>query len=165
MDSIQPVSNATTGSAAAGRPLATSETAGVGAAQPAAAPQTATSVSATSSVTNISVVYSRVDSMLDSLGLDQQANQVLRMILALLIMEALLGQDGGSRQSGGVGLSATDILAHHGMRSENMGIQAETNMIQIQQQSTTLTTSQAVQSLTDANEQGDAEGTTLDTRA
>jgi len=102
--------------------------------------------SITMSTSNVTMVYSRVDSLMSSVGLDLQNNQLLRMILALMIMQALLGQEDGNQQvrgadilSAGLGrtLSSVSVLS----------MQSETNVVQIQHQSSTLSTAQAVQSL------------------
>jgi hypothetical protein len=97
------------------------------------------------------MVYSRVDSLMNSVGLDLQNNQLLRMIIAFMIMQALLGQEDGNQQTRGA-----DILgAGLGQTQSNatfLSMQSETNTVQIQHQSSLLSTAQAVQSLGTAAE-------------
>jgi len=89
-------------------------------------------------------------------------NQMLRMIIALMIMEALLAQDGGSQQAGGVGLFAGGSQQSDAMF---LSIQSETNTIQIQEQSSTLATSQGIQSLGLPDGQTEPGGSQLDMQA
>ncbi len=166
MDSIQPVSSGNGGyggwiqpsssaSAGAGRPGATS-------AGQTPAQVDGSSLTITATTTNVSVVHSQVDSLLNSVGLDLSDNQVLRMIIAMLIMEALLAQDGGNQQAGGIGL-----FAGLDQRSEAsyLSIQSETSSIQIQQQSSSLATPQAIQSLGLPGGQTEPGGSQLDMQA
>lgn len=166
MDPVQPVSTSYTGAAAPAQRQSGSLSPGagvVGGVETAQAGiQTASAMSITSSSTSISMVYSQVDMMLGNVGIDLEDNQVLRMIIALMILEALLAQDGGNQQAGGVGL-----LAGTGQRSSSMAgflsIQSETNIVQIQQQSTALSSTQAFQSIGLGAGEGNANGSRLDT--
>jgi hypothetical protein len=54
-----------------------------------------------SSLAHITQVHSQVDAFLGTFGIDLQNNQVLRMIIALLILELLLGRDGVNGRGGG----------------------------------------------------------------
>ena len=166
MDPVQPVSTSYTGAAAPvqSQSGALSPGAGVvaGGEIAQAGIQTSSAVSITSSSTSISMVYSQVDMMLGNVGIDLQDNQVLRMIIALMILEALLAQDGGNQQAGGVGL-----LAGIGQQSSSMAsflsIQSETNVVQIQQQSSALSSGQAIQSIGLGAGESDTNGSRLDT--
>ena len=102
MDPVQPVSTSSYTGVAAPVPRqsgAVSPGAGVagGIEVAQAGIQTGSAMSITSSSTSISMVYSQVDVMLGNIGIDLEDNQVLRMIIALMILEALLAQDGGNQ--------------------------------------------------------------------
>jgi hypothetical protein len=168
VDGIQPVSSWFSGpiqwpqgnvNAAAGG--AVSESTG-GQSAGMAAGATAT-ISSTSTV--MSVVHSRVDSMLSSLGLDTQANEVLRMIIALLILEALLARDGGSQQAGGAGLQDFGSALRASVFAPLRGYHSETNLVQISHQSTTVSTAWAIQSTGLSGDGSESSGANLDTRA
>lgn len=169
MDPVQPVSTSSyTGVAAPVQRQSASLSPGAGVAGgieiAQAGIQTGSAMSITSSSTSISMVYSQVDVMLGNVGIDLEDNQVLRMIIALMILEALLAQDGGNQQAGGVGL-----LAGIGQRSSSMAgflsIQSETNIVQMQQQSTALSSTQAIQSIGLGAGEDNTNGSRLDTSA
>jgi hypothetical protein len=122
-----------------------------------------TTISSTSTV--MSVVHSRVDSMLSSLGLDTQTNEVLRMIIGLLILEALLARDGGSQQAGGAGLQDFGSALRASLLSPLMSYHSETNLVQISHQSTTVSTSWAIQSTGLSGDGSESSGANLDTQA
>lgn len=166
MDPIQPISTSHTGVAAPvqRQPGSLSPGAGIvgGVNVAQAGIQTGSAMSITSTSTSISMVHSQVDTMLGNVGIDLENNQVLRMIIALMILQALLAQDGGNQQAGGVGL-----LAGTGQRSGSMAgflsIQSETNVVQLQQQSTALSSTQGIQSIGLGAGEGNANGSRLDT--
>lgn len=146
MDPIQPVSISNVGLS---RPTGTStvETAaGASSVGQSMGLQSESASSITMSTSNVTMVYSQVDSLMNSVGLDLQNNQLLRMIIAFMIMQALLGQEDGNQQTRGA-----DILsAGLGQATSNasfLSMQSETNIVQIQHQSSALSTAQAVQSL------------------
>ena len=169
MDAIQPVSSSYSGAVYPAQSLSSDAVAGVSG---AGAPQIqqvglqagqATSISAVSNTT--SMVYSRVDAMLSNVGMNLQDNQMLRMIIALLVLQALLGQEGTNQsQGGGLGL-----LAGAGGRAEStsalLSLQSQTNVVQIQHQSSTMLTSQAIQSIGLESGQNQDGGERLDLRA
>ncbi|MFQ5489350.1 MAG: hypothetical protein ACE5GE_01400 [Phycisphaerae bacterium] len=118
--------------------------------QPIQAPQAAsasaasssTTVASMSSSTSITMVNTQVDAMLESLGGGLQDNQMLKMVIALMILQAMLAKDGGSQQAAIDGLM--NVLGAVGSRgSQAISIQSATNVVQIQQQSNVLMTSQA----------------------
>jgi hypothetical protein len=167
VDSIQPVSSGNGGYASRITPPSVAPT---GAGRPGAtsAGQTAaqiggSSLTITASTTNVAMVHAQVDSMLNSVGLDIGDNQVLRMIIALMIMEALLAQDGGNQQAGGLGLFAG--MDQQRADASYLSIQSETSTIQIQQQSSSLVTSQGIQALGLPGGQSEAGGSQLDLQA
>jgi len=101
----------------------------------------------------ISVVNSRVDTMLASFGGEMAADQQLRMIIALLILNALLG--GGDSQPSQASDRSIELMAGLealGRRSDVAQFSA-TNIIQIRHQSTLVYTEQAVQTTTRAADQ------------
>ena len=111
MNPVQPVGNAAAGVAPAQ------------AAQPQAVSSSGTSAQAVAQVSSsvsMSVVHTQVDAMLQTIGGGLQDNELLRMVIALLIMQALLAKDGGNQQSAIDGLidykpggnqRATELLA------------------------------------------------------
>jgi hypothetical protein len=97
--------------------------------------------------------------------LDIGNNQLLRMMLALLILEALLAQDGGGQQAGAGAGSLSGNGSRGSMLASMMSVQSETSIVQIQHQSTTLATSHAVQSLGATSGDPQSDGSQLDVRA
>ncbi len=110
------------------------------------ATQSMTSVSTTSTTTAQSV-DARVGEFLESFGSEIQSDQQLRMIIGLLILQALLSGDRkeGDVQGGEMNIAAmmADMLAN----KQDAGIISQTNIVQIQQQSSLVVTDQAVQTL------------------
>lgn len=95
-----------------------------------------------SSTTSVTMINTQVDTMLASLGGGLQDNQLLKMVIALMILQALLATDGGSQQAAIDGL--LNVLgAVAGRGSQAVSLQTATNVFQIQQQSTILMTGQA----------------------
>lgn len=94
-------------------------------------------------------VQSKVDMLLQSIEPSLGADQQLRMIIALLILNALLGRN-DERSGGGAELaglaSGLDTL---GSRRTECAMFSATNIIQIQHQSTLVYTEQAVHSIGD----------------
>lgn len=107
----------------------------------------APSVSMVSSV-NTTAIYSHVDTMLAAVGGGVQDNQLLRMIIGLLILQVLMGVDGGNQQTGAGALLGMLGLAGADRQTQAATLHSATNVVQIEQQSTLLTTSQAVLSPT-----------------
>ncbi len=163
MGPIQPVGTSISGTqqAPVANPVTPSPTT---ASAPAEAAGAATSTTMVSSVSATSV-YAQVDAMLAAVGGSVQDNQLLRMIIGLLILQVLMGADGGSQESaagallGMLGQAGTD---RHGSVAS---LQSATNVIQIQQQSTVLTTSQAVLSPTATEGDPNNPGSQVDVEA
>ena len=107
----------------------------------------ASSVSMVSSV-NTTAIYAQVDQMLAAVGGGVQDNQLLRMIIGLLILQVLMGADGGNQQTGAGALLGMLGLAGAGREAQVATLHSATNVVQVEQQSTLLTTSQAVLSPT-----------------
>ena len=146
MNSVQPVGPNPTGAV---------PTQGVQAAPVSAPGTSATAVSAVSSSLSISMVHTQVDTMLQAIGGGVQDNQLLRMVIALMILQALLAKDGGSQQAAIDGL--LDVLrTGAGQRTTAVSMHSATNVVQIQQQSTVLMTGQAALAPTHA--EGDPNG-------
>ena len=122
-------------------PSPTTATASVGAAGATTSTTTVSSVRATS-------VYAQVDAMLAAVGGSVQNNELLRMIIGLLILQVLMGADGGGQESAAGALLGMLAQADAGRQGGVASLHSATNVVQIQQQSTVLTTSQAVLSPT-----------------
>ena len=121
-------------------------------------------MTAMSSTTSVTMINTQVDAMLESLGGGLQDNQLLKMVIALMILQALLAKDGGSQQAAIEGLlNVLGVVAGRG--SQAVSLQSATNVVQIQQQSTVLLTSHAA--LTPDSAKGDPQepGENLDMTA
>jgi hypothetical protein len=120
--------------------------------QPAAAQQpaaaSASSAVAVSSSVNVTMVHTQVDAMLGAIGGGVQDNKMLRMMIALLILQALLTNDQEQQDAAMAGL--LDMLGmSSGKRPTQMiSLHSATDVVQIQQQSTVLATNQAALSPT-----------------
>ncbi|MCP4247938.1 MAG: hypothetical protein GY778_12895 [bacterium] len=120
---------------------------------------------AVSSSLNVTMVYSQVDAMMSNIGGGIQDNKLLRMMIALMIMQALLAEDGGNQQAGANALM--DLLGHSGgsQQSGMVGIRSATNVVQIQQQSAVLMTDQAATAPTATEGDPDSSGNNVDLSA
>lgn len=119
----------------------------------ATAAQTSAGASSTTSMTSSTsamMIHSRVDEFLSSFGSELQSDQQLRMIIGLLILQALLGNDRKESDVQGGELMTASLVASmlDGGKNE-AAIISETNIVQIQQQSTLVMTDQAIQTLAD----------------
>ncbi len=133
MNPVQPIG----GYAASPQPVQ-----GTAASPVSAAGGSVATLSAVSNSVSVSMIHTQVDAMLESIGGGVQDNQMLRMIIGLLILQALLAEDGGNQQppiDRLVGL----LGSVGGARSQALSLHSATNVVQIQQQSTVLMTSQA----------------------
>jgi hypothetical protein len=101
------------------------------------------------------MVHTHVDAMLAAIGPEVQNNQFLRMIIGLLILQALLANDGGNQQVGTNALLDLLGLSGANRQSEVVSMHSATNVVQIEQQSSVVMTSQAA--LTPTATEGDAE--------
>lgn len=112
-------------------------------------------------------IHTQADALVASFGSKAQGDQSLRMIIALLILEALLGKDGGkgsSKASEMGGLAAG--FAGFTQRTD-LALFSSTNIVQLQHQSTQVYTDQAVQTSAGSSDAGGAgaAGTHLDVTA
>jgi hypothetical protein len=163
---VEPVQPVSVSSGGWTRPAGTSaiETAaGAGTVGQSVGLQNESATSITMSTSNVTTVYSRVDSLMNSVGLDLENNQMLRMILAFMIMQALFAQEDGNQQMRGFEMLGGG-LGQMESHASFLSMQSETNVVQIQHQSSTLSTAQAVQSLGSDGSEG-SEGGRLDTVA
>lgn len=163
MGPIQPVGTNITGTAQTPATNATPASPAPTAATTKAA-DSATSVSLVSSV-NTTAIYSQVDTMLAAVGGGVQDNQLLRMIIGLLILQVLMGGDGGSQQAGAGALLSMLGLAGADRQAQVATLHSATNLVQIEQQSATLVTSQAVLSPTATEGDPDNPGSHVDLEA
>lgn len=141
-------------SATASQPVSTSSGAGraaaattSGAEQQNPAGEGLTVGSSSSLVMTAVSVQAQVDGFLQSFGSELAGDQQLRMVIALLILQALMRQqrDEGDVQGGEMAVlnAAAEALG----RRPSYTVFSETNIIQMQHQSTLLITDQAVQTL------------------
>lgn len=124
-------------------------------------------VASTSSITSMaSMVQYRVDELLSSFGSQMSGDQQLRMIIALLILNALLGKDKDQPTNKAAELAGLAAgLDGMGRRSE-VALFSATHIIQIQHQSTLVYTDQAVQTISGDQPAGqDPRGSSLDVTA
>ena len=160
MNPIQPVGDSAAGITTP-RADRTAELAGT---SQATATQASTAMEVSSTL-NVTMVYSQVDAMLSNVGGGTQDNQLLRMVIALMIMQALLAEDGGSQQSGANALMDLLGLSGGSGQSGMIGLHSATNVIQIQQQSTVLMTGQAAIAPTATEGDPDRSGDNIDLSA
>ncbi len=137
MNPVGPVNNGVGG----GTPIQRPNTNAVDGAQ--TSNMAATSASSQMSVTSVNM---QVSSMLQNIGGGLQDNQFLQAVIALIILQAMLANDGGNQQS-----AIQDLVnllgAGQGQgrgSQQTLSFQSATNIVQIQQQSAMLATPQAV---------------------
>lgn len=99
-----------------------------------------------SSMTHVTQVSSRVDSLLSDLGIDLQSNQLLRMIIGLMILELLLGKDGEAAPGNGGEFDMLSRLDGNSQSSRTLMIQSSTSTYSADYYSSELTGARAVQS-------------------
>ena len=111
-----------------------------------------------SSVTRVSQVHQEVNAFLGTLGGNLQDNEMLRMMLALLILNALLNQDDGSTsRNQRAGAAALELLGRMGGSQEVMHYQSSYSAVQVDyQQSSYVVGSQSVQPSSGAEVDGNA---------
>lgn len=122
------------------------------------------SIASPSTLTSTAVmIQTQVNSLLASFPSEMNGEQMLRMIIALLILQALLGKQDGQPMSQMAQLGGlAGGLDAFGRRSEFV-LFSSTNIVQIQHQSTLVYTPQAVQTITEGEPGGqDAPGSRLD---
>lgn len=94
-------------------------------------------------------VQSKVDALLQSIEPALGSDQQLRMIIALLILNALMGRNDEQSSRAAELSSLASGLDAMGSRRSDYALFSATNIIQIQHQSTLVYTDQAVQSVGD----------------
>ena len=112
-----------------------------------------------------SMVHSRVETFLASFDEALPSDQQLRMMIALLILQALLGKEDDQPMSKAAELAGIAVGLEVLGRRPDPAIISATNIIQIQHQSTLVYTEQAVQTLTESGGHSggqDATGARLD---
>ena len=103
--------------------------------------------SSSSTTTSAMFIDARVGEFLSSLGGELQTDQQLRMMIGLLILQALLSGDRKDGDVQGGELLTASLMAGLLGGQQDPGIISETNIVQIQQQSTLVMTDHAVQTL------------------
>jgi len=161
---MEPIQSVSSGYVPSTRPAQTSN---------AAASESVTSASFTqSSVTAISMsesvsaaaVSQNVENFLGSINPALGNNAYLKLLIAALIMQVLLGEDGGAQQSG-AGLQGLEALSGGRNNLLFVSIESSTNTVQLEQQSYRLDLTSAVQSLTESANGSDAPGRQMDVSA
>ncbi|MCB9866284.1 MAG: hypothetical protein H6816_06575 [Phycisphaerales bacterium] len=119
-----------------------------------------TAISASQSTTSVAITQ-QVDSFLSGIGSGLQNNAYLKLLIAALIMQVLLGEDGGAQQSG-AGLQGLESLAGGRNSALHITIESSTNTVQMQQQSYRLDANTAVQSMSGSANGADQPGQQMD---
>lgn len=154
MQPIQPTG------ADSGVPLQSSQSASAGAVRQGATTNTVSTTSSTSS-TNVTI-QQQVEVFLNSIDPAMANNQYLKLLIAALIMQFLLGDESSMQQTGQAGLNALEGLTGSRTNSMYLSIESATNTAQTQQQSTRLDVVGAVQTLSDTAETGEKAGGQID---
>ncbi len=111
-------------------------------------------------------VQTQVDTLLASFGPEMAADQQLRMILAMIILEALLSRGEDASQSRAAELGGLVAGLNTMGRQGQFTLFSATNVVQIQQQSTLVQSSYAVQTSTEGQSAGaGASGQNLDVKS
>jgi hypothetical protein len=103
-----------------------------------------------------------VETFLSSIDPAMANNQYLKLLIAALIMQFLLGDESTMQQSGQAGLRALETLAGGRNNALYLSVESATNTVQIQQQSSRLDVVGAVQTLSDADESDTQPGREMD---
>lgn len=113
-----------------------------------------------------SQVQAGVDALLTSIDGELAGDQQLRMMIAMLILQALLGKDDDQPANKAAELAGLAAGLNAFGHRTNVAMFSSTNIIQMQHQSTLLFTDQAIQTLThDETGSGQSMGTELDLSA
>ncbi len=111
-------------------------------------------------------VQTQVDDLLASFGPELAGDQQLRMIIALLILQALLGRDEDNTSHKATELAGLAANLDSFGRPSQIALFSETNIVQIQHQSTLVYSDQAIQTTTEGElGGGGASGSRLDVKA
>ena len=111
---------------------------------------TSVSISSSSNVT-MATLTQQIGAFLESISSELVDNQYLKLLIAAMIMQALLGEDGGAQQTAQSGLKALEFMASSS-QTVQMSVQSSTSMVQMQQQSAAVYSSEAVQATSDTSE-------------
>jgi hypothetical protein len=169
MGSIQPVGQHVP-NVASQRPVQPAANAGAGAAT-AGVGAVAAGSSTSVQTSNVTMVQSQVNSMMSSIGGGLENNQMLKMVIGLMIMQALLSGKGGGGGGGEQQQMAAGMLlgmlegAGSNVQSQMFSMQSATNTVQIQNSSTVLETSQAALAPTATEGDPDQAGCNIDLSA
>jgi predicted lipid-binding transport protein (Tim44 family) len=93
-------------------------------------------------LTQLGQIGELVSQFLNDIGGGLDGNQSLKLLIAVLILNALLAADGGSQQQ-----PTLDLLGSGRGNRASFDIQSATSIVQVSHFSATLVSSQAVQSL------------------
>jgi phospholipase/lecithinase/hemolysin len=158
---MEPIQSVSANGLGQPRPVSTSSTeqsASAGQAVSAQASSTSMQVSATQSLSS-TTVSQQVEAFLGSVDPALANNAYLKLLIAALIMQVLLGEDGGAQKSS-AGLQGLEALAGGRNNSLFVAMETSTNTVQIAQQSTRLDVTSAVQSMSETG--GEDTGAQMD---
>ena len=173
MDPIQPAGSTggytpqvrqTTNLNTAAGAASTGNTQSLATGQSATAASSLTSLQSSSTV-SMTIVNQQVETMLGNVDQGLLSNENLKLLLAIMIMNALLADDGGTQQTGQGALKALEDFAGGRNNSLYIAIESSTNTVQIEQYSSRLDTVEATQSLSQSNAEQGQLGSGLDTSA
>lgn len=158
---MEPIHSVTSGIANSARPVLTpsaakSENAGLA----AGAQSSTASVSLSESTTSMAVSQ-QVETFLAGISPMLGNNAYLKLLIAALIMQVLLGEDGGAQKSN-AGLQGLESLAGGRNNVLFVAIESSTNTVQLEHQSYRLDATSAVQSLTESADGSDQPGRQMD---
>ncbi len=129
----------------------------------------ASAVATTSSSMSVSTVSQQVGVFLEELSPQLADNEYLKLLIAAMILQALLSEDGGAQQTAQAGLKALEYLAGSKQSAMyvSMSIESSTTSVQMQQQAAEVYTNSAVQATSNTGEGqgGQAAGGQVDVSA
>jgi phospholipase/lecithinase/hemolysin len=130
----------------------------------ASAGAAATSMSVTSS-SSVLTINQQVSAFLSSVSPALADNQYLKMVIAALILQFLLGDGNVQQQTGQGGINLLESLASGRQNTLQITLESSTNVVQLEQQSTRLDVIGAVQTMSSGDEANNQSGGTLDLQA
>lgn len=109
------------------------------------------------------MVHVQVNEMLGAIGGDRQSNQLLKMAIGLMILQAPLANDGGNQQATAAA-EPLDLVGQSGSsdRWQMTSLQSATNVMQIERQSTIPEVPQAAPGTTLADQDPRETGSNID---
>ena len=131
----------------------------------AATLQTASTVASTSSVTSLTTIQQQVGTMLNTVSPALDNNQYLKLLIAMLILNTLLNENGSASQGGQGAMNALETLTGGRNNALFMAVETATNTVQVQQQSLRLDTIDAAQSAWQSSQTTDGSGQKMDLSA